>query len=463
MAALNGTTCAECFGQLKPNDPICPKCKFNNATLNNYASNGLEPFTLLESSYLLGRVLGAGGFGITYAAFDTYSNQRCAIKEYFPSHLATRNPVSGDVVPTKRPESYEQGLLQLEAEAELLSKLQSCKSVVSVRHFFRSKGTAYMVMEFVDGKNLKAVASESGGKMPYPVAYNCLLRSALALSEVHRNNILHRDVSPENLMLMNDGSIKLIDFGASKSVFLRENDDNPILLKLSYAPPEQYSKNGKQGSWTDVYSLACTFYRIATGAPVPTASERREGAPVPPAHTIANDIPLKVSLAVQQAMELDISKRFLTMDAFIAAFSDYSNAPTDDIDPQPTANNPVGDKLKKLFKKIDLGTKRKQPTATLVVDGVDIQTIPLADGVAATVGRNESCSLVCTGDTRISREHCQLIYHADAKNVTVIDSSVNGTMVSDGRWLGHGESVVLDSDAELQMATSNNIVRVVLK
>lgn len=470
MADYNGTVCAECFGHLKSNDPICPNCNFNNATLNNYVSNGLEPFTLLDSRYLLGRVLGAGGFGITYAAFDKYCNQRCAIKEYFPLHLATRNPMNGDVVPMKRPESYEQGLLQLEAEAGLLSKLQSCKSIVSVRHFFHSKGTAYMVMEFIDGRNLKAVAQRSGGKMPYPEAYNCLLRSALALSEVHRNNILHRDVSPENLMLMNDGSIKLIDFGASKSVFLQESDNNnPILLKLSYAPPEQYSKTGKQGPWTDVYSLACTFYRIATGALVPTASERSNGAPVPPAHTIANDIPLKVSLAVQQAMELDISKRYLTMDAFIAAFSDYSNTPTSDIDSPPTFNNIIGDKfnkIKSLFKKIDLGKMGfgpKQPTATLVVDGADVQTIPLADGIVATVGRNKTCNLVCMSDTRISREHCRLIYHADTQSITVIDDSVNGTMVSDGTWLRRGERTVLNSDAELQMASSNNIVRVVLK
>ena len=460
MTALNGTVCAECFGQLKPSDPICPSCNFNNATLNNSASNGLEPFTLLDARYLLGRVLGAGGFGITYAAFDTYTSQRCAIKEYFPLQLATRNPMNGDVIPIKRPESYEHGLKQLEEETQLLSKLQFCKSIVSVRQFFRSKGTAYMVMEFVEGKNLKAVAREYGGKMPYSVAYNCLLRSALALSEAHRNNILHRDVSPENLMLMKNGSIKLIDFGASKSVFLRESDNNdPILLKLSYAPPEQYSKTGKQGRWTDVYSLACTFYRIATGALVPTASERLEGATVPPAHTIASDIPLNVSLAVQQAMELDISNRYLTMDAFIAAFSDYNYGPTDRQPPLPPKEpvKPFGGKIKGWFK------KHKQPTATLVVDGVDMQTIPLADGVPATVGRMESCNLVCTGDPRISRVHCQLTYHADTEKVTVNDTSSNGTMITNGTWQRRGNSMDIDSDAELQMASSNNIVRVVMK
>lgn len=243
-------------------------------------------------------------------------------------------------------------------------------------------------------------------------------------------------------------------------MFLKESENNdPILLKLSYAPPEQYSKTGKQGRWTDVYSLACTFYRIATGALVPTAIERLDGATVPPAHTIASDIPLNVSLAVQQAMDLDISKRYLTMDAFIAAFSDYNYGPTDRQPPllHKDVIMSFAGKIKDWFK------KHKQPTATLVVDGVDMQTIPLADGVTATVGRMEGCNIVCTGDSRISRVHCQLTYHAATNKVTVADTSSNGTMMPNGKLLRHGNSMDIDSNAELQIASSNNIVRVVIK
>lgn len=281
MEAWKELHCASCFSALPSGVSVCPKCGFDSAGMPSVAeSNALPRYSFLQSRYVVGRVVGSGGFGITYSAYDTFTAARVAIKEYFPREIAVRKAETGAVVPVKREDEYADGLERFAGEAITLKDLKLCKSIVRVYELFEENGTAYMVMEYIEGINLNELAKQRGGRIPYEEAREYILSTALALSEAHAKNIIHRDISPDNIIRLPNGDVKLIDFGASKSRYKsEEGTKGPILLKQSYAPPEQYSKSGNQGPWTDIYALACTFYRIITGvrgAPLPSATERQK-------------------------------------------------------------------------------------------------------------------------------------------------------------------------------------------
>lgn len=470
MSAWNDSLCAGCFAKLPVGVSVCPLCGFDNAASRDISqSNGLLPFTVIGSRYILGRVLGAGGFGITYVAYDTEHNLKRAVKEYFPVEIASRDPVSGVVRPAKKEDYFKSGLEKFASEAELLKKLQYCRSIVSMQEFFRENGTAYMVMEFVEGDNLKNVMRKYGGCVPYNLAYTCFVNTALALNEAHSVGVLHRDVSPENIILQNGADIKLIDFGAAKLAHRGSGQNEAIMLKPGYAPPEQYSANGQQGPWTDVYALACTFYRIVSGAPVPDAKERMNGAPVPPLHTVAPDVPINVSMSVRQAMELDINKRYRTMNEFIAALTAY-NEKTTTRSGIYNGENYSGERQgvtahkQSLMDRFDTWyAKTRRPAASLILNGIETQSVIMSDGVPVKVGRLESCDIICQGDPRISRIHCLLTYNAANNSVTVEDTSSNGTLLPNGFWLRRGETCALRATSEIRLASSESIIRVVIR
>ena len=226
----------------------------------------LPPGSTLMGKYIAGKVIGKGGFGITYLAYDTEHDKKVALKEYFPSTFAARDE-DGRTVAVLRSEDtpiYKNGMEKFYEEASLVSKFNGNPNIVSVHEFFYENGTAYFVMELLRGCSLKAYIAEHGCLSPDQALYIADGVSN-ALVAAHSTNTLHRDISPDNIMICRDGSVKLIDFGAARQVALSDPKSMSIILKQGFAPLEQYQKHGKQGPWTDLYSLGATLYYSVTG------------------------------------------------------------------------------------------------------------------------------------------------------------------------------------------------------
>lgn len=267
--------CSKCMRELAE-ECVCPFCGYDPmAPVSEWA---LEEGTLLQHGrYQLGAVIGAGGFGITYAAWDHTLQLPVAIKEYFPSSLAGRDTrISDDLVPAEESRTaYELGLERFRRESRILASLQNVKSVVDIFDWFDGNQTAYLVMEFVRGVTIDDYVK---AEKPSPEQLFRMLRDAIdALDAVHRIGVLHRDISPSNLMVREDGSITLIDFGSAALLARRAGGgDRTILVNKAYAALEQYDPDGEQGPWTDVYGMSATIYALLTGARPPEAVARRE-------------------------------------------------------------------------------------------------------------------------------------------------------------------------------------------
>jgi serine/threonine protein kinase len=264
-----------CMLEKSAQDPVCKSCGYSAET-EPESPLFLRTGTILENKYLVGRVLGQGGFGITYLAYDLNLNIKLAIKEYFPQDLASRAAGHTEVsaYAGSLGSQYEYGLEKFLQEARTLAQFEEHPNIVSVRDFFKANGTAYFVMSYVEGVTLKEFLADSGGRLPVEQARAILMPVMDALREVHAVDVLHRDVSPDNIFINTKGQVILIDFGAARQAIGEKGHSLSIILKPGYAPEEQYRSKGKQGPWTDIYAVAATYYHIITGQQPPEALER---------------------------------------------------------------------------------------------------------------------------------------------------------------------------------------------
>lgn len=307
--------CSKCMRKIEE-EGICPYCGHDPD--GPISKNALEEGSLLQNGrYQLGAVLGIGGFGITYAAWDHTLAQPVAIKEYFPQSLSERDIREADtvLVTEENRQPYEVGLLRFNREARILSTLQNIKSVVTVHDWFETNGTAYIVMEFVRGKTLEQYVRE---EQLAPAKLFAMLRDLIdSLVSIHAQGVLHRDISPGNLMVQEDETVKLIDFGAATVEERRmQGKDRTVIFSRTFAPPEQYDENGIQGPWTDVYALSATLYFLITGEP-PQDALSRKGQETLKALADKN-IRLKKweEKAILDGMILSPQKRIQSMDIF---------------------------------------------------------------------------------------------------------------------------------------------------
>lgn len=273
MVRTSKNVCLNCFGTLD-SQRVCLSCK-KKADDSPSPPHHLPQRTVLNEKYLIYRALGEGGFGITYLAWDISCGLKVAIKEYYPSGYVNRMPRSNQVIINSKQNqaASNRGLKRFIEEAKILAKIKNLPGIVSVRDFFSANGTAYIVMEYLHGISLKKYLQRKGGKVPCDEILAILRPVMDSLISVHKCGLVHRDISPDNIIVTKKNEVKLIDFGAAKQSNLNGKSLS-IVLKQGFAPEEQYRTHGEQGPWTDIYAIGVTIYYAITGSLPPESIQR---------------------------------------------------------------------------------------------------------------------------------------------------------------------------------------------
>ncbi len=311
MIEINGKKLCECCLSEIESEP-CRFCGFEKAGAREEVGV-LAAGSVLLGKYIVGKVIGKGGFGITYLAYDIKNEKKVAIKEYYPSALAARGGDGCTVVMTDSEEAavFKNGIEKFYEEASLVSRFNGNPAIVSVYEFFYENDTAYFVMELLDGCTLKSYIAKYGVLSPEEALFIADNVSG-ALIIAHSINVLHRDISPDNIMICRDGNIKLIDFGAARQVLADNPKSMSVILKQGFAPLEQYQKRGKQGPWTDIYSFGATLYYALTQDCLDDPMTRMDDD----AEFLSNkyDIEGQLWKIIEHSLELRIADRY--QDAF---------------------------------------------------------------------------------------------------------------------------------------------------
>lgn len=307
--------CLAC-GQDNPLDAsICQSC--GNSLKVETLSHALPPKTTLQSGrYIIEENLGAGGFGITYKATDTVLQRPVAIKEFFLYSECIRQGKIVQPIGSISTQAYQESKQAFIQEAQLLAKFNH-SHIVKVYDFFEENNTAYMVMEFIEGKSLSKLLEEMGGVMLEDEAIRYILQVAEGLKDVHKAGYLHRDINPNNIMVKTTGEAVLIDFGIARQFIAMKTQSMTSLLTDGYAPLEQYGSRAKFGPYTDIYALGATLYHLLTGQTPVSAPDRVHGVELKPPHELNRNVSKRVSDAVMKAMEIEVNKRPQSVDEFI--------------------------------------------------------------------------------------------------------------------------------------------------
>ena len=310
--------CLNCFGTLGT-DRICTSCG-KKADDTPAPPHHLAKRTVLYKRYLIDRAIGEGGFGITYRAWDTTNGKRVAIKEYFPSGYVSRDPRSNHIIINSRQSQApsNRGLKRFIDEAKNLSKITDHSGIVEVLNFFSANSSAYIVMEFLDGISLKNYIKRKGGKLAPSDALTILKPVILSLKGVHDLGLIHRDISPDNILITRNGEVKLIDFGAAKYTSGDEGGEVSIVLKQGFAPEEQYRLHGEQGPWTDIYALGVTLYYSLTGQLPPESIQRMYEDSLLPPSKLGVKINKSTENAILKMLAIFAKDRYRSIDTLVA-------------------------------------------------------------------------------------------------------------------------------------------------
>ncbi len=290
-----------------------------------------------QNRYRLGAHLGQGGFGVTYIALEEETGRRTAVKEYFPTRCSRRG-LGGEVEALPGQEAiYEGGRYHFVEEARMLSNLEGLPAVVQGIDYIETNNTAYLVMEYLDGTPLYRIVNDKG-RIPAVDLLPRLKPLLVDIGKLHAAGIIHRDISPDNVMWLENGALKLLDFGCARS--MEDGKSMTVLLKHGFAPVEQYQTHG-QGPWTDVYALAATVYHSLTGAVPPTSTERLLDDTLQFPTALGADLTAEQESALLWALTVRPKERPADMAAFCARLF-----------PEPSAPLTLWQKLKRLFKRL---------------------------------------------------------------------------------------------------------------
>lgn len=312
--------CPNCFSTGE-NPRICAVCGYVEGEIRQ-AGPHLQPGSRLYDRYRIGRLLGQGGFGATYLGWDDRLEIRVAVKEYFPVSLVARVPGSSNLVPytAEHGANFHAGIRKFLDEARLLARLRDIKEIVGVQDFFQENATAYLVMEFLEGKTLKQQLADAL-RMEYRKVLSTLFPIMRALHQVHDQGLIHRDVSPDNIYITTTGERKLLDFGAARQAVGEAINALTVILKPGYAPPEQYYSDGRQGPWTDVYGMAATIHCALVGRPPADVAKRFQDDRLPPFSSAQVKVPPALEEAIFRGLAMRIEDRPQSMKVFASLLS----------------------------------------------------------------------------------------------------------------------------------------------
>ena len=319
---------------------VCPRCGHNNSH-NNNGEWDLHEGTILKGLYLVGRVLGQDGLGNTYLGIELNKQRRVAIKEYYPANICSRQINNQQVkVQEQSAETFRKGMDLFMREAKVLSSFTNSPSIVHVRDLFQENNTVYTVMEYVDGVDLTEEIRRCAGHIPCKRLMDLTMPLLHELYRVHSENLLHRDIKPDNLKIVQDGSgderLVLLNFGTAR--FLT----NTLIQTPGYAPIEQYSTRTPSGPYTDVYSLCATMYTALTGEKPPSAPDREiEEDELKPFSSFGLDIPENVEKTIIRGMSIHYKDRPQDMKELYKEFRGESRGKNNET---PAVNeSPVGE------------------------------------------------------------------------------------------------------------------------
>lgn len=412
----------------------------------------LQNESYLNNRYVVQKTLGIGGFGITYMAYDMLSGNVCAIKELYPQGMVTRMCDGVSVCPISEMKNkvFNHSKDRFLEEAEILEKLSNIEEVVKVYDFFAQNGTCYFVMEYLEAISLGHLIKMSKKKMPMEIITDVVKKIGNALMVIHQYNVLHRDISPDNIMVTYDGKVKLIDFGNAKTLSQDENQVFSVVLKPGFAPPEQYSSGKEQGTYTDVYAFASTIYYMLCGEMPPDAMQRQGGINYKPLEEFG--VPAYISRAIDNALKLSSAERTQTIYQFLIELG-MLGMPQNDTDGQEWLTRRYTDI-------VSVNSKKKHPYIDIIQTGQAVKRYKLYCNKSVTIGRNSQiCDIVVTGDAHISKKHCELIYDENQDLFICMDYSTNGLYVN-GQRLQQRQAITLKKDRLVMLGSNMSGFRV---
>ena len=425
-----------CMGCMEDrgNNQICPVCGWVEGTPPESPVH-MPARTLLNEKYLLGRVLGQGGFGITYLAWDIYLDRKLAIKEYFPRELVFRDPDSSTVAIYQgtQAEQYSYGLSKFLAEAKNLARFEGHPNIVSVRDYFEANDTAYMVMNYLEGVTFADYLKRRDSGLPFNEVLSIIMPVLDALRYVHEAGLLHRDISPDNIMITIKRRVMLLDFGAARHALGEKGRKYSVIVKPGYAPEEQYRSNGIQGPWTDIYAVAATFYRALTNRMPPESLDRLSDDILVPPSDYGVSIPPDQEKALLKAMAVRAGDRYQSVGEFqnnLIPMEERIDAGEDLIEqpyyPEPDVKTKrdITTGFEEYEDPVSLGSVEAPPER-------EAGDIPVE---SAKIGRAVDNDLVIN-DSMVSRHHAAIEYRAGSWYIRDLGSThgttVNGAPVNE--------------------------------
>ena len=332
--------CYNCFQAMPDGAAVCPSCGYNASSQTDKYPMALPPGTVLNGRYILGRVLGQGGFGITYIAQDHKTGSLVAVKEYFPDTMAARTDGhSVSAYTGQREENFLYGKECFLNEAKTLAEFIGNPNIVRVHSYFEENNTAYFVMDYVQGTSFQDYLKQHG-RLSWQETKRILEPVIGALASVHSKGVIHRDVTPDNIYITNDGTVKLLDFGAARYSLGDKSRSLDVVLKHGYAPREQYSRHGRQGPYTDVYALGATFYYALTGRLPPDSIDRQDEDEFILPSSLGVKLPAKAEDALCKALAVSAQDRFQSMSEFYLALNEGGQEPAPPVPPRPQPEPP---------------------------------------------------------------------------------------------------------------------------
>jgi serine/threonine protein kinase len=369
-------------------------------------------------------------------------------------------------------EMMEHCMIRFREEAQLLQSLHEIESVVNIYDFFYANGTCYFVMEYLDGVNLRTAMENQGGRLDQNTVMQIAENVGMALVEIHKKGIYHRDIAPDNIFILNgQNKIKLLDFGNAKHLMKQEGEFKSVVLKMGYSPPEQYSQKSMQGTFTDVYAFAFTLYYAMTGIKPPAAFDRQSTE-----YTKLSELGFSMELSevFDRALRLNSRERTQTVSQFLTELRMAMRM-------QRTPNRPVENMANPGFQYIQkvevVSGENRQPNTVTILQPDQAMTMrktfhPILEVFIddkfrgkykiqpdkhITIGRNRNVVGFPVSEKHVSAHHCDLFYKSDERVFYVRDLSTNGTSVNDVA-IGKGGVVQARSGAKISLGSGKAVI-----